>query len=203
MRTPRPPALRSPILSIALIFLSGMASRAQVLEHKRPTELVVKQYERFVARGGLLSPAGWARTSRFCAKSDPYPGNGDIVLMSAPGIIGENRVDGDHAEVSTKWGDYYGIIDSNLRFKPEPHGSVMLAEAFSLVFLRRPGKESDSGEWKIERTPRSRAAGIPAAIDYLQRMRAQISDPVLRENAQKSIETLRHLHSTCGVPNPC
>lgn len=179
-----------------------------MLEHKRPTELLVKQYEKVVARGDLLTEEGWTRACKFLATCDPFPEKGDITIISAPGIIGEGHLDGDHAVVGTKWGDYYGTIDSGLRFKPEPMGSILLCEAFSLVFVHQPPGNGTAGtvgggSWKIEKTAFQRAAGIPAAIQYLERMRDRSQDPKTRKNAEKSIAALRRLTSTCGTASAC
>jgi hypothetical protein len=127
-----------------------------------------------------------------------------LTLISRPGIIGESKSDGGHAQVETKWGDYYGKIDSQLRFRGTGYGgSIMMMESFSLAFVRHFGSASDPGEWRIEKTPLVRSASIPAAIKYLEAARDGSRDPVLRKNAEKSIHALKHLTSGCGIPNPC
>src|SRR5258707_962447 len=143
-------------LSLVLVFCVGAAAPdAQVLGHKKPTEELVKQYEKLVAEGLLLTPAGWTRASKLVEHPSAYPSDSEIQLISAPGIIGETRLHGDRALVETKWGDYYGTIDSHLRYRaPEAGGSIMLGESFSLVFVHRPpdsggaSAATDSGEWK-------------------------------------------------------
>jgi hypothetical protein len=199
-------AKRQAIFVVALFLLFAICLQAQVLQNKKPTKLLVQQYENYVAKGGLLTPGGWARASRFFAKSDPYPGSSDITVVSAPGIIGEDHVNGDHAEVATKWGDYYGAIDSSLRFKQD---SIVTAEVFSLVFIRQIGpnqsaaSDRSSGQWKLERTPQNRSAGVRATIQYVEQMRQRSNDPVVRRNALRTIHTLKHLTTGCGTPNPC
>jgi hypothetical protein len=169
--------IRSFTLAIVSVPVISVASHAQVLEHKRPTEELIKQCEKFSAEGGLLTPDGWARGSKFFATSDPYPENSDIDIISRPGLIGEDHVEGDHAVVRTKWGDYHGTIDSQLRFKAEPFGSVMLGEEFSLVLVaqgyarKNAQSGNDFGGWRIERTPKKRSANILSAIHYLQKMK--------------------------------
>ena len=194
---------------LATWFAGASELRAQVLEHKRPTELLIKQYETFVAQGGLLTPEGWESATKFFAAVDPYPANSDIQIISAPGIIGEDHVNGDRAVVATKWGDYYGRIDSNLRFSSEIHHRVMLAEEFALVFVPRRDRKGitkagiASGEWKIERTPKIRAASVPEALKYVARMREKSKDPIVRKNATSTMNTLKHMSAACGIPNPC
>jgi hypothetical protein len=103
---------------ISALFLGAAVSPTQVLEHKKSTELLIKRYEKLVAQGSLLTPDGWSRASILFDRSDAYPAEGEIQLISRPGIIGETQRSGDRAEVWTKWGDYYGTIDSQLRYKP-------------------------------------------------------------------------------------
>jgi hypothetical protein len=196
--------------SLAVVLsLSATAPVAQVLEYKKPTEQLVKRYEKLVADGFLLTPEGWARASKLVEHPIPYPPDSEIQLISAPGIIGETRLTDDHALVETKWGDYYGTIDSRLRYRAvEPSGSIMVVESFSLVFVhRRPesggaSAASDSAEWKIE-GPSVRAASIPAAIKYVQEARDKSNDPDVRSNADRTIAALKLLTSGCGNASAC
>jgi hypothetical protein len=85
----------------------------------------------------------------------------------------------------------------------------MTEEVFLLVFIHHPlhkpngAQASDTGEWKIEETPQTRAADIPAAIKYVEEMRDRSKDPVIQKNAIRTINSLKHLTTGCGVPNPC
>jgi len=194
----------------ALLVSCPVALFAQVLQYKRPTEQLIKHYERMVAEGALLSRDGWARASKLFAQSGSYPANSEIQLMSTPGLIGETKLDGDRAQVETKWGDYYGTIDSNLRFKSVGYGgSVLMGEFFSLVFVhhtqshKEATARSDSGEWKIESAPLARTGTIAAAIKYVERRRDQSNDPVTRKNADRTIAALRRLTPGCGNASAC
>lgn len=211
----KPLALSVPprkLLSVTVFILSlgGTTSAAQLLQYKEPEEVLVKQYEKLRADGALLSPEGWARVSRLFERPRPYPANSEILLISSPGIIGRTSADGDRARVDTKWGDSCGTIDSHLRYKPMPVGGcIMTEEAFSLVFVHRPlhklngAQANDTGEWKIEAAPQTRAADIPAAIKYVEAMRNKSNDPAVQKNASQTIRALRRLRAACGVPNPC
>ena len=157
-------------LAILPVLSLGVAvSLAQVLQHKKSTELLIKRYEKLVAEGYLLSPGGWVHTSRLFQRADAYPADGEILVISAaPGVIGETQRNGERAEVETKWGDYYGTIDLQLRYKPvENGGSIMLGESFSLVFVHQRRAEEvepgNSGEWLIEGPLHARSADIPHA----------------------------------------
>jgi hypothetical protein len=194
---------------IAILSLVVGASLAQVLEHKASTELLIKRYEKLVADGSLLTPDGWARASNLFERSDAYPADGEIQLISAPGIIGETQRNDDHAKVYTKWGDFYGTIDSHLRYRPiTPPVRVMLEESFSVVFVHRGGTKQvapgDSGDWLIEGPLRTRSADIPHALRYLERMRDLSNDPTIRRNADKTITALKRLITQgCGSANAC
>jgi hypothetical protein len=206
------PLLRKLLSATVFTLLAGVTtSIAQILQYKEPTEMLVKQYERLRADGALLSPEGWERASRLFERPKPYPTDSEILLISVPGIIGRDMADGDRARVGTKWGDSCGTIDSQLRYKPISlgEGCIMTEEIFSLVFVHNPramvnGVQSgDIGEWKIEEAPQTRAADIPAAIKYVERMRDQSKDLVIRSNANKTIATLKRLTRGCGTANAC
>jgi hypothetical protein len=190
-----------PILSL------GAVSLSQVLEHKAPTELVIERYEKYATDGSLLSPDGWARASKLFEQSDTYPIDGVILLISAPAIIGETERNGDRAKVETKWGDYFGKIDSHLQYEPSPVRGAILpgADSFSLVLVHRhPGVVRDSGDWLIERPLTTRTADIPHALEYVERMRDQSSDPTIRRNADKTITALKGLITRgCGSASAC
>lgn len=110
-----------PLLLVSL----GSGALAQVLEHKKPTEQLIKRYEKLIADGALLSPEGWARACKFFERPSPYPANSEIDVRSAPGIIGEATPNGNRTEIGSKWRDFYGTIDFHLQFKGTPVGQVL------------------------------------------------------------------------------
>jgi len=117
---------------------------------------------------------------------------------------------GGRAQVETKWEDYCGIIDSQLRFKPAaPDGCILSGELASLVLVdcvptcQHSIGQSKCGEWKIENEPRIRVAGIAPAIKYVERMREQSQDPLVRKNATNTIAALKRLSSGCGNASAC
>ena len=206
-----PLLLRKLLSAMVFTLLAGVTtSIAQILQYKEPEEALVKQYERLRADGALLSPEGWKQASKLFERHKPYPADSEILLISSPGIIGRISADGDRARVGTKWGDSCGTINSQLRYQPNPiAGCIMTEEEFSLVFEHHPlhkpngAQSSDSGEWKIEEAPQARAADIPAAIKYVERMRDQSKDLVIRSNADKTIAALRRLTRGCGNASAC
>jgi hypothetical protein len=198
------------LASVIVGFLSPGTTAAQVLEHKRPTEEVVKRYEKLLAQGALLTPEGWARASKLFEHSTPYPSDSEIQVQSRPGLIGEISLKDDRAQVETKWGDFCGTIDSHLRFKPAPLGGcTLMGEFVSLVLVdsgpttKKGADRTKTGEWKIEKAPGVRSAGIAAAMRYVERIREQSHDPVIRKNASNTIAALKRLSSGCGNASAC
>jgi hypothetical protein len=60
-----------------------------------------------------------------------------------------------------------------------------------------------AGEWKIKATQRVRFATNSVAIKYLEDMRDHSQDPVIRENARKTIAALKRLRHGCGSASAC
>ena len=203
------------LVASAILFLKPIATHAQVHKsHRTQTELVVLHYEKLVANGSLLTPEGWERSATLFDRSNPYPPDSEIFLMSTGELVGENWVKGDRAQVGTKWNDAYGTIDATLRYWPAtPSGDVLpMAQFYSLVFIRNDsaignGNEASgiiaTGEWKIEGPQRTRAATLEQAILYLTRKREESSDRVLRKHAASSIAALRRLSRNRGRDCAC
>ena len=199
------------LVLINFLFLPLASAQAPKTQPK-PTELVVKRYERLILRGELLNPEGWRLTSRLFTKSQPYPENSEIqVEWTGTHALGEEWNDGTRAQVNTKWNDYYGTIDSKLRFKASEFAPLPTMESFRLIYVPRhyaaKGRQNFSntpqGEWKIEGLLSARTASIPVSIKYLEKKHDATGDPILRKNAERSIRVLRKLQPGCGVPSPC
>jgi hypothetical protein len=200
-----------------ILFLSLSPAIAQAPKAHRappkPTELVIRRYEKLVARGAFLTPEGWKKASRLYQRPDPYPRDSEIEVISTGGLIAENWMHGDEAEVETKWDDFFGTIDGALRYKPPPYSrSIMLGQLFAMVRTHQQPGSDERGkaagmthpeEWKIKGPQSVRFATIPAAIKYVEEIRDQSKDPVIRENANKTIAALKGLHQGCGSASAC
>ena len=186
---------------ILTLFLGVTLAYAQVPKsHAKPTELVITRYERLIAEGALLTPEGWQRASQLFDRSNAYPKNGVIFLISTGAYVGEGWVKGDRAEVESKWNDFFGTIDSALRYKsPTPDlGSIVMFEVFPMVFLRNDEKggsaaEISGGQWKIASPLTHRSTTIDRAIGFVQTQRDKSNDPNIRTNADKTITILKRL----------
>jgi hypothetical protein len=199
------------LYSIGLVFTvptgrTGAAAQNSK-EQLKPTESLVRRYEKLIAAGDILTPAGWKRASQLFEKSNPYPPSGEIYVVSTGGAVGEDWVKGDRAQVETKWDDNYGTIDSALRYKPpSPSGRIAMVQMFSLVLTHAQpdgsvnstsATESPATEWKFEGDLHIRSATIYAAIKYVERMRDRSTDPAIRENADRTIAALKRLTIPC------
>jgi hypothetical protein len=204
------------IIMAALCFFAAEANAQAPKKPLKPTELVVKQGEDIVAKGLLLTPDGWKQSAKLWSSASPYPQNGEIVVESFSAMIVEDWVKDKRAQVSTKWDDFYGTIDSSLRYKPglPNHESTMMGQSITLVCIDSKKNDNDrdqsnaanegcAGEWKLEGPLLNRAANIPMAIKYITVMRDKSTDPVVRKNADRTINTLRRLSPACGTASAC
>jgi hypothetical protein len=195
-----------PVVFVALHPAIAQAPRAGL----KPTELVVKRHEKLILHGALLTPEGWELASKLFTAADPYPKNGEIlVAWTGARAIGEEWNDGSRAQVNTKWNEYYGKIDSSLRFKTDPLGNLPELESFTLAFVPEKPAATNGPDgiaqayWKIEGPLRVRAASISYAIKYVEEISRTSNDPAIKKNATQTIKSLRRLGSGCAVPNPC
>jgi hypothetical protein len=195
--------------------VSGVAAVAQAPQSNgKATEQVVRQYEKLIADGAFLTLEGWKKASRIFVRSNPYPKDGEVLLTSQAGLIGENWVRGDRAEAERKWTDFRGSIDSSLRYKPAmPTIDIIPAILdYSLVFTNRHVDIEEGGttrevlgtwEWKIEGPQSERWATVEKAIIYVMEMRDKSDDPTVKRNANRTIAILKRLEHPCGPGSAC
>jgi hypothetical protein len=201
---------------VPALFLAAATVAAQTPQSNgKPTEKVVIQYEKFVENGAFLTPEGWKTAGKLYDRSDAFPRDGTIFLMSTGGSLGEIWVKDSRAEVETKWTDYFGTIDSSLRYEP-PKSDIhlaMTAYVFHLVYTNKHRDIGTSGEtireitgpweWKIEDPQIKRWTTVDRAIAYVSTIRDNTDDPLLKKNADKTIAALRRLKSGCGSASAC
>jgi hypothetical protein len=199
-----------------ILFLAFTTATAQTpVSSRKPTEQVVIEYEKLVARGAFLTPEGWKMAGKLYDQSDAFPREGDISIMSVGGALGENWVHGDRAEVETKWTDFHGTIDAALRYKP-PQSRVpvtMTVYVFRLVYTNKHRDIGENGEtikevtgpweWKIEQPRIARWTTVDRAIEYVAMMRHRTNDVSVRKNAVRTIKVLKRLKTACGSASAC
>jgi hypothetical protein len=208
-------AYRIPVFLIGCAALLG-ALHAATSKPKplKPTELLVRQYDKLVAQGALLTREGWTKSSGLWSSSDPYPQSGEIAVEDLGGLTAEDWVKDNRAQVETKWETYYGKIDSSLRYKPDSpvSGGILMGRMIALVCVDS-GRSSPpnariadtrcAGEWKLEGPQRFRVASLAAALKYVTEMRDKATDPAIRKNANRTIESLKHMGRGCGTASAC
>ncbi len=199
-------------LLATFLFLGLTAASAEAPKlRQKPTELVVARYEKLIATGALLTPEGWARASKLFDQQIPYPKDGEILVESTGGLLAEDWVNGDRAQVETKWNDYYGKIDANLKYTPPtPNGGAAMpaAEMFSLRKELSGNQVSRTEratgwEWRIEGPLQVRRATVAFAIKYVADMCDKSHDPVVRRNANNTIAALKRVSRGCGNASAC
>lgn len=201
----------------AVFFLAAAPAMTQTpISNGKPTEKVVIQYEKFVEDGAFLTADGWKRTGWLFEQVDAFPPGGKIYLMGTGGAVGEDWLRGSEAEVGTKWTDYFGTIDSSLRYKA-PHYDVppvMTGYLFRLTYTNKQrdvSKDRQTREilgpwaWRIEEPAMARWTTVNRAIDYVAMMRGRTNDPVIRRNADKTLAALRRIKASfgCGRNSAC
>lgn len=209
---------RLSVLILVLLVLVPPVTGQTIKSSGKPTEKVVIEYEKLVESGAFLTPEGWGRAARLYAESSTFSAQSEISLMGTGGAVGENWSKDGKAEVETKWKDYYGTIDSTLRFHPPnrpPAFDVPVAMTcyqFSLVYTdkhREIGKDGQilrdstgSWEWKIQEPRMTRWATLHQAIGYVTMMHDKTDNPIIRKNAEQTIAVLKRLRP-CGNASAC
>ena len=202
---------------VTALFLGLTTVAAQTPQsHGKPTERVIIEYEKLVADGEFLTPEGWKMAGKLYDRSDVFPRRGEISLMSTGGSLAENWLKGNQAEVETAWTDYYGTIDSALRYRPPKQDvSVTIpAYIFRLVYTNKHRDIGTNGEsvreltgpweWKIEEPRMARWTTVNRAIEYVARMRDKTDDPIIKRNADRTIATLKRIsRKACGNASAC
>lgn len=198
-----------------ILLLGATPTIAQTPQsHHKATEQVVIQYEKLVANGAFLTPEGWKTAGTLFDRSNAFPRRGTISIMSTGGALGEIWLRDDRAEVETKWTDFFGTIDSRLRYKPPPIANVtMTTYVFHLIHTNKHRYVGASGEtiremtgpwtWKIEDPHIAQWTTLNGAIKYVSLMRDKSDDSFIRNNADKTIAALKRLGKGCGSASAC
>ena len=200
------------VMAASLLALIPIAAQTPQSSGKL-TENVIIRYERAVARGALLTPEGWRATEKLFAESHEFPRGGEISLMSIGGSLGETWRHDNKAEVETKWTDYFGMIDSLLRFHPPEVRATMTAYVFHLVYTNKHRDIGKNGEiirevtgpweWKIEDPQKVRWSTLDRAVGYVTAECAKTDDPVVKKSALKTIAALKRQGRPCGSASAC
>jgi hypothetical protein len=175
---------------------------------QRSPSKVIEEYWNVETRGGRLTPEGLYRTNRFFIRAD-FPPEWKIINVIRNGrndFIEETARTSTWAEVSVST-DRLGQIDSLLRFTPSPKrgpGGVVLLKGpfltFDLVLTEKQWKVNQDGgreleanvppQWLITSGGDTAWINRDTAIVYVKDIEAKTKDPVIRKNADKTLQQL-------------
>src|ERR1700722_6043261 len=194
--------------TIALTSLAARFACAQSLgDSNGHAREVVEQFCRMDWEGRLLTPEGEVETAKFLVTPRrPYPGQ-EIVVAASYQVSGTRRQDRDaRSEVEYRT---WVTIDSSLRFAREegriPDKPVHDPESYYLVFTNKHNefRENELNAvvdapflWRIEIVPSRPHLSMDAAIRYVTDMRDKSNDPLIKENADKTLTALQQLVAT-------
>ena len=165
--------------------------------------LVVENLWNYASSGELLTPEGWTHVmNQFFTQPSPVPRDFTVVV-NRYWVSNASRKD-DKIEITVESSEL-GRIDSQLRFvvTPSPNGNPNFY-MYRLVFAPTPMrwyepdgktliKETMSGpnRWRIEGSPGYRWTTVNTAIRYVSEARDNSKDPVVKRNAEKTLDVLR------------
>jgi hypothetical protein len=187
---------------------------AQENDYALQSVTTIRQFVKFELTGGRLTPEGWgSAANEFFLKPEPAPAREEVrVVTDKFSVRLETLTTAKDASVSVSFPVCWGKIDGQLHFEPSGAGSPsnipVLAycyETYNLVLSPQKWILTPGGQLKPFRdgttTLKLRIVNFPkyfvldrtAAIRYATEMRDESNDPVVKKNADKTIETLNKL----------
>jgi hypothetical protein len=198
-------------ITVFVSALAGQTSSAKAdkerIEGGSPKEVVDELWST-ATRGELLTPEGWDKASRtFFTNPAPPPGNKVILVVSnywGPAYEMSRRT--DTVDVAVGYIDC-GKIDSALVYTPAPKTdavktgmlyhlittptySMMYGHDGKTVVEKKP---LGSRVWRIQGSPGLPRTTVNTAIRYVLQMRKKTKDPVVRQNADRTLNELMKL----------
>jgi hypothetical protein len=209
---------RGSALTVLLLMLHLLAATAQTqapqtssscpIEGPSPAQ-VVEQIWLWATQGELLKPDGWQRANGYFSKPAPYQNNKLIWVVSNYWGPAEQQssLKVGKAQVFLGFWDL-GKIDSTLNLLPAPKTDYeKMATLYYLVPV--PGyigmygpdgktllfkKPTGKCGWQIEGEPGTPWTTVNTAIRYVLEARDKTRDPVIKKNADQTLNKLRLLH---------
>lgn len=180
----------------------------------KPPDEVLNEFLNMETSGARLTPEGWYKTASFFVHPSPMPKDISVIVVKyIPGVTSAEQ-----ESVGIKRGDitFYtgftvlGQIDPALGFKDVPDNPFVIQPwtgfQYDLIFSDKFWKLSPDGlstietagapEWRItDSEPHIAVITVDAAIRYVAEMNKKSSDPIIQQNALKTISTLNVLNS--------
>jgi hypothetical protein len=171
-----------------------------------PTETVETLWI-MASAGELLTAEGWQEASGFFTQPLPPPKPGIRVVSNIWGPAGPPKKFAGFANVVSVGCRHWGTIDSALRFTPAPKtDAVKESDGYSLVFAPEHFRTIENGKlvqheqtgkyktWQIAHPLDMPFTSVNTAIRYILEKRAKTTDPVIKQNADKTLAALLRLH---------
>jgi hypothetical protein len=193
--------------AVMIFFVPSSFAQSPLGSGNSPRDVVDHLWKQ-ATEGELLSPNGWQSTTTFFVQHAPFPGKGEVRVVSNYWGLGHTSVNNDTAEVDVEYSDA-GKINSSLQYSPPvktPFYKTSLL--FHLVFSSTQltmfksdgktitGREDRPGpmEWQIKDSPGLPWTTVNTAVRYVLEMREKTDDPAIKKNADQTIAKLLQLH---------
>lgn len=193
-----------------IVVLASSAARSQAPAPQEgsvnsPSETVEELWI-MASAGELLTPGGWQSASGFFTEPLPPPKSVILVVSNLWGPAGPAKTNG-HDTVVTVGCWEWGTIDSALRFTPAPKtNAIKEGRGYHLVFAPTHARTLKNGKlvqgeatgypmtWQILHPLDTPFTTVNSAIRYILEKRDKTSDPVIKQNADKTLAALLRLH---------
>jgi hypothetical protein len=188
-------------LLVAVIVVTTADFHAQTTRVQGSPKDVIQQYLKLVQDGALLTSDGWNRVSTLFSSPSPEPEGKVVFLTSKHAGVGEVWTRDNRAEVHDAWWDLLGSIDPSLRYTPPP--AVNARRNIGVYYLTVTDKHWElepNGQmkevigplhWEIEGPQTWRWTTVGPAIKYVSQMSEKSSDPLVKQNAERTISILK------------
>ena len=176
---------------------------------------VVELFRKMDSQGERLTNKGWLKVAALFVRPEPPPREVSFTVVTNA-LVGQEVAAGNRAEVWTECTEW-GTIDAVARFRARlsqdvsiggsikhVESSLTVRQPYKVVFtdsyweLTREGgppKEAKGpAVWRIETFEPTRHVAMDTAIQYLTALSGTSSDPVIRQNAGKSIAAIKRLY---------
>jgi hypothetical protein len=188
-------------LRVAIVLVAACLSAQSTIYKPVPPGKIIEQYLQMAAEGDLLTSKGWNRVNALFSTPNPEPKDNTVFVTTTHYSVTERWIKNNQAEVQDAWWDPVGSFDSTLRYTPAPNsqseGNIGIYHL--TLIARRPERRTDgvaheatdAPQWRIEGPLTRRWTTVEAAIRYVSLMRDNSDDPLVKQNAEKTLEALR------------
>jgi hypothetical protein len=200
----------SRVIFCALVcFLSTVSLAQSPRVVSRPPQEIIQQLWMDATAGALFTDYGIHQASGFFLHPEDAARNKPLHVISNYWAVWPQRVKDDTAEVEIGY-EPLGNIDAKLRFKPAPEDGpcvtkyimvyhLALLPTYSTMYVSDGKKltaaqKRPTGEaaWQITDPRNFRWTTVNTAIRFVLEKRGKPTDPVIRENADRTIKVLLH-----------